>query len=1061
MKNCNTILSIHEGMGVTQTDRVRPALQTDFFLIDERKEEDFILFVQRLSKYVSFYNTFNIADGDWAAFFSRESTAVLIYIAGWNIEVQLNLFEVKKNEILLNTVFSVQQELLLKYFEHLQTDFNDLVERAKTLDGEIPEKESLLATAYAISNQFITVLNLISAATDIKALLQNYVFLKTTQQLFGLLLSWKNFSSNAIDFQLNKYTKHTPHYALFLAFVKLMKVASNHFNELTKKHLDFYYKEVLHTQNQEAVPDMVHLVLEPFQKTPFLVPKDTIFLAGKNKLGQKKFYASIADQTVNGIKLNSFCSYHKTGEDFLRVPDLLPLNAQNKSFDCFTSGQEAFKEGILVASPILFLQSGERTIWLRFNEKNYTAADFDFYLTGEKKVIEVQDKHDVKNPKNSGEHFIKLSIPATEKAIIPYDAKLHPEIAVTTAFPVLKIIPKSRKVISSIKNLFLNVEVNQFKSFILASDFGSINLEKPFYPFGEFPKNGSGMILSSNEFFMKNNASATLEITTDYIGKKVRKGSGRTDKTGKKITGKNWINDKVNVFQLDQGQWQQTSQTVNALTNKFPLQEFHFDEIVTEELHANGKLRIELDYSKYEGEKYMQDYIAASADENHTAAFPYKPRIKEFVFNYSVTETINLSSRTGEHNTIELFQVLPFGYAKKAKGTIAFTTLNSQEGYIYLGFSNVVPKDGLTFLLQLEEGTANPMLEPAEIAWHYLTNNVWTPFETSAIGDDTRALTQSGLVAVTIPEFSAATNTQLTRDLFWIRLSVSNIQAICKWLGVHVQALKVILTDYEKTGLQYLEVTPKQTISKSYKAIKGVKKIQQPYASFGGRVKEEDTLLYMRTSERLRHKQRAITTWDYEHIILQEFPEVYRVKALNHYRYDTKLSNVAAGFVTLIPIAKTSASENINWKPLLSLSKMLAIKDYVMERCSPHARINVKPPKPEMVQLSFKVKYRPQKGMDTGLYREQLKELINQYLSPWAYDLIEVSFANAIEFSALIQLLDNQPYVDYITDFAVTQYLLDENYNVKGTPIKNLSKITPQSDFTLFVPTETHQIQDI
>ncbi|HKX86558.1 MAG TPA: hypothetical protein VJL37_07790, partial [Flavobacterium sp.] len=71
MKNCNTILSIHEGMGTTQTDRVRPALQTDFFLIDERKEEDFILFVQRLSKYVSFYNEFDISDGNWATFFNR------------------------------------------------------------------------------------------------------------------------------------------------------------------------------------------------------------------------------------------------------------------------------------------------------------------------------------------------------------------------------------------------------------------------------------------------------------------------------------------------------------------------------------------------------------------------------------------------------------------------------------------------------------------------------------------------------------------------------------------------------------------------------------------------------------------------------------------------------------------------------------------------------------------------------------------------------------------------------------------------------------------------------
>jgi hypothetical protein len=378
-----------------------------------------------------------------------------------------------------------------------------------------------------------------------------------------------------------------------------------------------------------------------------------------------------------------------------------------------------------------------------------------------------------------------------------------------------------------------------------------------------------------------------------------------------------------------------------------------------------------------------------------------------------------------------------------------------------LGFDKIQPQDGLTFLLQLEEGTANPQLQPATISWHYLTNNTWTEFEPNAIGDETRSLTQSGLIAVSIPEFSASKNTLLAANLFWIRISVSNVQAVCKWMGVHVQALKAVLTDFENTGTEFLEITSKETISKLYTSVDGVKKIQQPYASFGGRLKEEDTSLYMRTSECLRHKKRAITTWDYERIILQEFPEVFRVKALNHYRYDTKISNVAAGYVTLIPIAKTSSSENINWKPLLSLSKMLAIKEYLIGLSSPHTRINVKPPKPEMVQVNFKVKFHEQEGMDTRLYVQQLMQTINEYLSPWAYDMTDVSFAGSIEFSAIIQLLDNQPYVDYITDFKVAQYVLDENYQIKGSPIQNLNKITPQTDFTLFVPTEAHQIKEI
>lgn len=1054
MKNCNTILSIHEGMGTTQTERLRPALQTDFFLIDERKEEDFILFIQRLSKYVSFYNEFDISDGDWSAFFKKESTAILIYISGWNIEIQQSQFDVKKNEILLNANPAIQKSKLYEYFEDIEIEFEKLVVSAKTLDNEIPEKENLISSYYAIKNQFTTVLELVTLSNNIPALFQNYVFVKSIQQLFGLLLSWKNFSTKAITFQLNNYSKHTPHYTLFLAFVKLMKVATSHLNEFTKKHLDFYYKDVLHTKNQSASPDYVHLVLEPFDVKPFLVPKNTIFLAGKNSIGQKKFYASTADQTINGIKLGSFCSYHRDADSFYKVQDLLEVNGKGKNFDCFTSEKEQFKEGFCIASPILFLQSGERIIILRFNDKNHNAADFDFYLTGEKKLIQISEKKAVKDVKNQNISYIQLTIPATEKAIVPYNTKLHPEILLNTTYPVLKIIPKNKSIITSVKTIMIRVKVNQFKSFVLESDFGSIDIEKPFYPFGEFPKNGNGIILASNEFFMKGKASASIQIKTD---KRVRIGRGQTREKSK-----DWIVDKVNIFNLDDGKWIETSDKIGSLSNAYPLKELHFDEIVTEEILSNGKIRIELDYTSYEGEKYIQEYIKASADEDHNYPFPYKPRIKEFVFNYSVEETINLASKTdGKDNKVELYHLLPFGYSHRTKGVINFSAFESQQGYIYLGFDKLQPQDGLTFLLQLEEGTANPQLQPASITWHYLTKNSWIEFEPNAIGDETRSLTQSGLVAVSIPEFDASKNTILQANLFWIRISVSNIQAVCKWMGVHVQALKAVLTDYENLETEYLEITPKETISKLYTPVDGIKKIQQPYASFGGRLREVDASLYTRTSERLRHKKRAITTWDYERIILQEFPEVFRVKALNHYRYDTKISNVAAGYVTLIPIAKTSSTENINWKPLLSLSKMLAIKEFLIKVSSPHARINVKPPKPELVKVNFKVKFHEQEGMDTRLYTQQLMTTLNQYLSPWAYDTNEVNFAGSIEFSSVIQLLDNQPYVDYITDFKVDQYLLDENYKIKGSPIQNLNRITPQTDFTLFVPTETHQIKEI
>lgn len=1047
MKNCNSILSIHEGMGTTQKDRVRPALQTNFFLLEERREEDFILFVQQLSKYVKFYNEFDLNDGDWSNFFQKESTSILIYIASWNIELLQNAFEIKKNEIFINSDFDTQKKLLLAYFEQLQNEFDELLKRATVLDNEIIEKENLLSSSYVISAKFLSVFDLITSATNITSLLKNYLFLKTTQQLFGLLLSWKNFSQKAVAYQLENYSKHAPHYALFLSFLKLLAIAKEKYNEFTKKHLDFYFKDVLKIQNKIAQPDFVHLIVEPFTVKPFLIPKKTIFSAGKNSNGKHKFYASTADHTVNQIKLNSFLSHVRNDNQFFKTTDLLDFNAKGKSFDVFANNKQEFKEGIMIASPLLFLQSGERNIYLKFNQETLNASDFNFYITAEKKGFEITQKI-------NSEGFIQLTIPAAEKAVVPFDSKIHKDFLVQTEFPVLKIIPINSKVITAIEKIEITVQVNNFKSFVLQSDFGKIDVEKPFYPFGEFPKNGNGIILSSNEFFMKNKAVAKIGITTF-------------------LSESNWFDGKVSVYQLNNGQFIKTLDQLVPISNDYPLNEFQFDKIVNEGIVSNGKFRMELNDSAYADEIYMQDFIKATTSSTTSSAtppvttatttktLPYKPRIKEFVFNYAVSETINLATRTNENNVIEIFQVLPYGFTKPEKGIINFSNLTTNEGFVYLGFDTIGSQDGLNFLIQLEDGTANPLLEPAEITWHYLSNNVWKDFLENEIGDETYSLTQSGLVAITVPKFIANTNTELTKDLFWVRLTVSNYQAICKFFGVHVQAFKAVLVDFEKIGTEFLEITPKETISKSYKAINGVKKIIQPYSSFFGRIAEQDTSLYTRTSERLRHKNRAITTWDYERIILEEFPEVYRLKALNHYRYDTKISNFSAGYVTLIPIAKASTSENITWKPLLSLNKMLLIKEHLYKKASPQVRINVKPPRLEKVEIQFKVKFHFVQGMDTRLYIDQVKATINSYLSPWAFEEEKFNFASEIEFSAIIQLVDNQSYVDYITDFKVNQYLLDENNEIVGSAIQNLNKILPQSDFTLFIPNDAHLISEI
>ena len=1032
MGSCLTHSENHDGMGTTQADRFLPALSPGYFLLEERKEQDFIFFVQKLSGYIDFYSENNSVEGNWTSFFSNESTSILIYIAYW----QTDLFQNNYTALKKNAAASFPCETILCLIEKIESEFLSKLSKCSILGDEITIKENLQSLSGLIKEKLNYIKVEIGKSSTPEELVNNYNFDKNAQQLFGMLLSWKSLAEKAVDFQLTKNDKHSPHFALFLTFLKLLSIAQEHQNNFTKRHLDFYYKEVLKTELQAAKPDFVHLIIESKNNEPFLLSTNTLFQAGKNTAGNPKHYKAVADYTINNIKLNSVSSTFDSEEKRSKA-DLLPTIDQNNAFNIFSENAEIYNEGIGIASPLLLMQTGDRTIKIELNNKKYNASNFDYIITGEKNWIKIE------NAINDG-NAIQLKISSKEKAIVPFDPEIHLGFSIESEFPVLILVPKSPKLISNISAITLNIKVENCKSFQLESDLGSIDPEKPFYPFGEIPKKGNGITFLSNEFFIKKNAVATLTIL---------------DENNSATYFKNFTNKLI----LNNSFYQVKDS--NNLSNTAPILNFDSHKISDAENLYFGKFRIELIDPAFDQESYLQNYLSATKSildaVNPVKKLPRKPQIKQFSFGYEVTENINLSTRKDENNKIDILRISAFGYKKLTKEVLQFSLFEDLKGQIYLGFENAKPNDAFAFLLQLEEGTANPKLPPATVSWKYLSKNIWLDFPVQFIHDDTKSLSQSGIVNIILPEYESDTNTIFKSDIFWLKISVSNIDAVCNFIGIHPQAIKAVLSGSDHEVFEFTENTAKQTISKTFISNNNIKKITQPYSSFGGKVKEADENLYTRTSERLRHKNRAITIWDYERLILQEFPEVYRVKCLNHYQYDSTISNVSAGYVTLIPIAKSSVAENIYWKPLLSLSTMINIKDYVKKLASPHARICVETPVLEKIELSFKVKFHKTEGMDSSLYIKELKKTINAFLSPWSFENEEYQFVHEIEFSALIQLIDNQYYVDYLTDFSVSQYRLNDNFLNEGAAIHSQYKISPQTDFSLFVPNDSHKIIEI
>ena len=245
---------------------------------------------------------------------------------------------------------------------------------------------------------------------------------------------------------------------------------------------------------------------------------------------------------------------------------------------------------------------------------------------------------------------------------------------------------------------------------------------------------------------------------------------------------------------------------------------------------------------------------------------------------------------------------------------------------------------------------------------------------------------------------------------------------------IQAQAALVELVQDFDNQIEFKQILPAGTITKLSVNDGTVKSISQPFDSFDGRTRESDDSFYVRVSERLRHKQRAVNVWDYEHIILQEFPEIFKVKCLNNSGFYLKKDKEVfcenyPGHVTIITIPDLKKKTNIDpLHPYTPIGLLNNINEYLQTITSPFVKLHVKEPQFEEIQLDFKVKFYD--FLDESYYLQLLNTEIEKFLCPWAYDQDkEISFGGKIVKSVLLNFVEERPYVDYVTCFVMNHII--------------------------------------
>jgi hypothetical protein len=481
----------------------------------------------------------------------------------------------------------------------------------------------------------------------------------------------------------------------------------------------------------------------------------------------------------------------------------------------------------------------------------------------------------------------------------------------------------------------------------------------------------------------------------------------------------------------------------------------------------NGFMKIEFTGpSDFGHSDYVKRFTDASLNDGTLPPEPYAPTIKSISVNYFASSSFAVNNTTALVNDTEghFYHLMPFGHAEQHAALVGAGSVQSllpsfsNEGELYVGIENFKANQSLQILFQLSEGSANPLKDRQDILWHFLAaNNQWQLFDEKSLADASNDLTVSGIIKYGFPNNATDINTAFNEKIFWIKGTVQHdSDACCNIIQLHAQAIKAQFTDYLSKSNYYKEVLPAETISKLLISNNAVKKIQQPYSSFGGRIKEPDDIFYIRISERLRHKNRGISMWDYERLVLQNFSEVYKVKCLNHTRITLSGgiesdNEMAPGYVVVVPIPDLRNRNAVDpLKPMTSIGTLNNIEEYLKQHISPFVRLQVKNARFEEIQLDFRVKFNNDDG---AFYHDLLITEIEQYLSPWAYDTgADINFGGSIYKSVLLDFVEERPYVDFITCFKMFQYV----DGVRSADIDEAMATSARTIFVSFGGTETN-----
>ncbi|WP_226051854.1 baseplate J/gp47 family protein [Dickeya chrysanthemi] len=711
-------------------------------------------------------------------------------------------------------------------------------------------------------------------------------------------------------------------------------------------------------------------------------------------------------------------------------------------------------------------------------------------------------------------------------AVIPCDPALHGDIwhyhapALQLAIkPETPFFPYSVLRDFVLGPLTLSTQVSGVRTLQLYTPDGQADAGKLFYPFGAQPVGQSALTIASYELARKQVQEVTLAI--DWANLPGGSGGFRQHYRGYPGDDDNRrFNAQLSV--LREGEWRlvgaptalfaetagserlrpdiqlhaDLKQTFQPTRPAIDADDFRFDHT-----SRNGMLRLSLcelehAFGHHQYALLLSQTLLHNAKRRTPLPLPnppYTPAINRLTLSYRACSRL-YPGRTDPTPAPDshLLHLHPFGHEVRypaangddAARAVTFFPRYDDDGSLFIGLQASSLTGMLNLFFQLDDQAAPTAIRHRQaFQWCYLVDNAWRELPPhQVIADTTCGFITSGIITLELPPDINDRHTIMPDRLYWLRVSTRQgigEYANCLHVATHVVRAR---RQWPQGQDDDDDVTPPPAVEPGWRALSppaGLGPLSLMLPLNDGAPRESTRQFRQRVSERLRHKGRALTGWDYERLVLQHFADIEQVRCFPHTRFGVPGHH--PGQVLLLVRQRHSPCRHQPCDALHTSAALLhRIQSWLQTIAPPGADIAVRSPVYDRVQVRCTVAFQP--GHHPGQALRRLNRDISAYLCPWREDSISQGFGFPVALHQIESFIAHLDYVRFVTGFSLItlrqrsadthdsralQWQLFDSAagapkNNTGVPTANsphLTGLSPRYPWNIILPVEQHDLR--